>query len=87
MTDVYELDGAKLRTLPEAHAYLRETLALPAYYGENLDALFDCLTERTNETLLFVTHAQLAHPKLRQVLTDAMAANEMLTVIEEETET
>ncbi len=28
----------------QAHAYLKEMLDLPAYYGANLDALYDCLT-------------------------------------------
>jgi ribonuclease inhibitor len=27
-----------------AHNYLKRKLALPDYYGENLDALWDCLT-------------------------------------------
>lgn len=40
------LDGKKMTSKEEAHAYLKETLDLPPYYGRNLDALYDCLTER-----------------------------------------
>ncbi len=28
----------------EAHDYLAKKLALPGYYGRNLDALYDCLS-------------------------------------------
>ena len=32
----------------ETHEYLKETFGLPEYYGENLDALHDCLEEMTD---------------------------------------
>ena len=28
-----------------AHAYLADAFGFPVYYGKNLDALYDCLTE------------------------------------------
>lgn len=34
------------------HAALRETLSLPDYYGNNLDALSDCLTDPMEPTCL-----------------------------------
>ena len=34
------------------HEALKEALGLPDWYGHNLDALFDCLTELDEETLL-----------------------------------
>lgn len=40
------LDGKRMTSKEETHAYLKEALDLPAYYGRNLDALYDCLTER-----------------------------------------
>ena len=42
--EVIELDGALL-TEENAHGYLKEMLHFPDYYGKNMDALFDCLTE------------------------------------------
>ena len=45
------LDCARLLERREAHAYLAEALDLPEYYGRNLDALFDCLTEMGDCTL------------------------------------
>ncbi|KMZ55581.1 barstar family protein [Dorea sp. D27] len=39
------LDAGRLCQKEEAHAYLKERLGLPDYYGANLDALYDCLTE------------------------------------------
>lgn len=39
------LDGNKLADAAGVHGYLKEMLAFPEYYGKNLDALYDCLTE------------------------------------------
>lgn len=35
-----------------AHPYLAQMLQLPDYYGGNLDALYDCLTELGSCTLV-----------------------------------
>ena len=40
----YILDAKCMQERKEAHAYLKKELNLPDYYGNNLDALYDCLT-------------------------------------------
>ena len=39
------LDGNILADAAAVHEYLKEQLAFPEYYGKNLDALYDCLTD------------------------------------------
>ncbi|BFH62821.1 MULTISPECIES: barstar family protein [Paenibacillus] len=38
------LDGKKIDNRAQLHAVLKEALELPDHYGNNLDALWDCLT-------------------------------------------
>lgn len=42
---VIELDGRHMDTRAALHRRLKEALSLPEYYGNNLDALHDCLGE------------------------------------------
>ena len=39
------LDGNILADATQVHDYLKEMLEFPEYYGKNLDALHDCLTD------------------------------------------
>lgn len=66
----------------ELHDYLQEMLPLPAYYGRNLDALYDCLTELP-ETEITWSHMEQADDSFAQVLRVFQAAardNPALTI-------
>ena len=39
------LDGNLLADITQVHDYLKDMLEFPEYYGKNLDALYDCLTD------------------------------------------
>lgn len=46
------LDFHGLRTRKEIHEYLAEKMEFPEYYGRNLDALYDCLTDISEPTAI-----------------------------------
>ena len=48
------LDAANMTEKEATHAYLKKALSLPDYYGSNLDALYDCLTELEDTEIQFV---------------------------------
>lgn len=49
------LDGKAMVDRVTAHTHLAERLELPTYYGRNLDALYDVLTEIGEETEIILT--------------------------------
>ena len=51
------LDGKRMTDRAALHAELKRKLALPDYYGNNLDALNDCLSERSERELVVVESA------------------------------
>ena len=60
-----QLSAAAWRTSRDAHDALARALAFPDYYGHNLDALHDCLTELT-DTQLVITDCAVASGKLEK---------------------
>ena len=59
-----ELDCRQMTDKQAAHAYLKQTLSLPDYYGNNLDALYDVLTEWAEPAELVLTHWRLLGSQL-----------------------
>ena len=82
MTHVYELDGKQMRDSAQAHAYLKENLNLPDYYGMNADALFDCLTEETREVLIWLNSSDKIDKKILKTFEDASGENPFITIVE-----
>lgn len=46
------LDFCGLKTRKEIHEYLADKMEFPEYYGRNLDALYDCLTDISEPTAI-----------------------------------
>lgn len=58
------LDGKTMTDKTTLHAYLKEQCKFPEYYGNNLDALYDVLTDREEPLEIKVVHAQ----ELKEIL-------------------
>lgn len=52
-----KLDGKEIRDRKQLHDTLAMELQFPVWYGANLDALYDCLTDIHIETRLTVLHS------------------------------
>ncbi len=46
------IDCSAIHTKEDLHRIFRETLSFPDWYGNNLDALYDCLTEISGKVRL-----------------------------------
>ena len=51
------LDGKRMGDRAQMHEELKRKLELPDYYGNNLDALNDCLGERRERELIVIEDA------------------------------
>ena len=77
------LDVHCMERKAEAHEYLKDTLELPDYYGKNLDALYDCLTEMDDVMFIFENEDEgcLYFEKIRRVFRDAAKENEGISIL------
>lgn len=53
---IITIDCARIPDKKTFHTVLEETLEFPSWYGKNLDALHDCLTEIFTDTQLQFTN-------------------------------
>ncbi len=76
------LNAKRMPARDKAHAHLKKRLRLPKWYGNNLDALNDCLGEIASPTCIVLRHAPLLESmpdgygmRLRGVLEHAAQEN------------
>ena len=65
------LDGRRMEDRAGLHAELKQKLSLPEYYGNNLDALHDVLTEFGGSWTVVFRNAGAVARGLRAVCADA----------------
>lgn len=65
------INGSTIASMRAFHTLLAKELDFPAWYGGNLDALFDCLTDLHADTSVTLTHAI---PWFRNFGTEAVTA-------------
>lgn len=75
------LDGKKLRFPCRVHRVLKRELSFPSWYGRNLDALYDCLTDLHEDTEIVLQNWTASGLQvMRQVMEDAATENLHLKV-------
>ena len=60
----FTLDCTKIADKAALHSALAEGLSFPDWYGNNLDALYDCLTGITDDTCIIVEGLDALEEKL-----------------------
>jgi len=82
------LDGRKITDKFELHRYLKEQCKFPEYYGNNLDALYDVLTDREESLEIHIEYAEELKERLcgygeafLETLEDAAAESRNFTLV------
>lgn len=76
-----ELMASQLTDKEVLHDTLARELALPDWYGRNLDALHDCLAELQDVELVLIGWPDEGYlARVRRVIVDAVWENESLTL-------
>ncbi len=82
------LNAKRMTTREQAHAHLKERLRLPDWYGNNLDALNDCLGEIGEPTRITLRFSPMLEQnlgeyglKLIRVLENASTENKSIRVV------
>ena len=81
------LYGNEIHSKEQLHELLIQRLPLPAYYGKNLDALHDCLTELSSPLELYIYDVDILcnnlgnyGKQLLNVLEDCQKENAMIRI-------
>lgn len=58
------LDGLEITGMGDVHDLFAQALSFPEYYGRNLDALFDCLTDLREDAAVRLLHRNALEDRL-----------------------
>ena len=84
MSRLIYLDFRFYENAKEVHAFLKRTMDFPDYYGMNLDALYDVLTDPCEDTvLMYRTSGKTFERGFISVFRDAAEENGAFHVKEE----
>lgn len=79
------IDGNFIESKAQLHELIAHELQFPDWYGKNLDALFDCLTDLSEETAIEIKNADLLREtlggyadRLLQAVSEASEINRMI---------
>ena len=82
------ISGADFTSIEEVHDFLAGELDFPSYYGKNLSALYDVLTETDLETEITVDLTGMDEGRLKEslrrmasVISDATGSNEAIQMV------
>lgn len=85
------IDGKKITSKQQLHTYFADEMNFPEWYGKNLDALYDCLTDIAEETEIEIINRPALHEHLgkyakafEKMLRDAQEENENIKIITDE---
>ena len=82
MQAVY-LDARQFTDKVASHDYLKEMLDFPEYYGANLDALYDCLTDLPPMEIYMenIHDAGAFYPVIKHVMLSAKKENRDIRIL------
>lgn len=85
------LDGSALSDMEAVHTVFAEALGFPAWYGRNLDALYDCLTSLPEPVIVQLCNVEelgetlgRRYDALLRLLGDAAAAGSIQVEVSDE---
>ena len=62
--NIYLLDGKDMTSRDEAYRVIAREMNLPEWFGNNLDALYDCLSEQSKDTAVIFVNTAIAEENL-----------------------